>query len=1411
MRDTFFFLFIIFLTPSLYGQWTNLNSGISGDLNAIYFENATTGIVAGETGVYKTTNGGLNWSKELITNNPSDSLLFESTHFQGVVENFGNWFAAGKDSITGDGVVFKQIGTSQWELSKVEPSNGLFDVGAFGSLIFAVGEFGTILYTLNSGLSWDTSLVATTKTLRSFDATSTSIYIGGDQIALRGTSSFISSGWTQVGDTTIKDLKVKQGTANFYGVNSNKILHGSPNWLIPNMNFNGPLDGTCISFHQNNEACVGTENGIFRSTDNLTYWEYLPSSANFHIRDIQFIPGSQIGYAAGPNGLVIKTSNQGGSSSPYIQFESPFGACIDSTISFFNSGPASYSYTWEINNTPFSSQYHADTAFNALGSYSVKLVGSNGTLIDSLEKVLPIVQTPDSNKTISVSDTLICKSGFSNIYVHQSDTNIQYQLYNLETHQIESTVLGNGDTVTLVTDTLTDSTSYRIIAKSVFGDCQTYLPQVVLIGVEKTKAIIHSEFINAALNEPLSIFNNSTQASSFSWSFGNNASQGTSNALEPQISYNQVGPTDLTLIATSLHGCSDTLNQSGPYIYDPQESFDNCWAINFEGDSTDRYGQLREFDAAKGIETTSTGDVLAIGNYSNAKFLSKAGDTSGRFEDEGFYIARYSPEGVLKWLVRGIDANPMQSNGSPSSDPIFDIKDIAVDENDNILVVGKSDDDLLLYSNDGTTYPVGQSSGFLIKLKPNGIPLWDCGIRVGYPTSIATDTSGSIHLAGAYVGTITEFSNSDGSLFSTNVVDGNFISKISEDGTFQWISYVSLDYETTEIDADGNGNTYVAGGFDDDITITSANAIPTILTEPQGTTLSGALIKFDTTGDVDWTHTIWARNHSGGLPLSTCYCQGLKVNDDGDSFITLSVNVSDSLDSIAFPSATLPTIRVSLGDYAIASYDSDGNFRWANGSKYSWSAHGGAIAIDESGFVYTDSPNNSSIPTILTSTDGREISVPKSDFARILMKYDHLGRIRWANLHNNLNLTDSLSTGKSDIRSLAVDDKQNLYFTGIVLKYNSATKGYFIAGDELFPDGYDPYIAKFSQSGCLEQDSITLVASSGPWCEGDTLIVSYIVSPDVIINTGNVFKLEISDRFGNFDSTSVLNQITSDSLSGTISAVIPNLPLPGDYFVRIKAENPLVRGNSIPLNLNATTGQNVSILHCQGDTASLNANWGFDYDWAPTIGLNDPTSRTPITSPAQTTTYYAFVQNYCGTIIDTFTVLVAPKPTVSISSFAIPKICLSENPIPLPTGSPSGGFYSGLGVVGNKFDPTVAGLGTRYVTYSYTKNNICTISDSTAIEVLFCNGFSDFSIGDLEIKVSPNPVRDRLLISIKTKSYSPVSIQLYDTTSKMLHEQSQKVENDDTIAMDLSDLSSGVYYLRLTVDSQIVHQKIIIQ
>ena len=79
---------------------------------------------------------------------------------------------------------------------------------------------------------------------------------------------------------------------------------------------------------------------------------------------------------------------------------------------------------------------------------------------------------------------------------------------------------------------------------------------------------------------------------------------------------------------------------------------------------------------------------------------------------------------------------------------------------------------------------------------------------------------------------------------------------------------------------------------------------------------------------------------------------------------------------------------------------------------------------------------------------------------------------------------------------------------------------------------------------------------------------------------------------------------------------------------------------------------------------------------------------------------------------------VNPLPTVTLGAFTA--VCSTDAAFTLTGGSPAGGTYSGVGVSGGIFTPSVAGVGTKTITYTFTNGNGCTNTATSTIVVNSC-------------------------------------------------------------------------------------------
>ena len=166
--------------------------------------------------------------------------------------------------------------------------------------------------------------------------------------------------------------------------------------------------------------------------------------------------------------------------------------------------------------------------------------------------------------------------------------------------------------------------------------------------------------------------------------------------------------------------------------------------------------------------------------------------------------------------------------------------------------------------------------------------------------------------------------------------------------------------------------------------------------------------------------------------------------------------------------------------------------------------------------------------------------------------------------------------------------------------------------------------------------------------------------------------------------------ITSGTFTTTVVSTIQSNPTPN---VSLTSFNPVCQGSdSIILSGGLPTG---------GVYSGVGVANGFFYPSVAGVGTHDITYT------------YTNASMCSGSAIQSM--VVNPKPTVSLASFT--PVCNSSTAFIMTQGTPYGGTYSGTGVSGSSFDPTIAGIGTHSIIYSFTDANSCSSSDTNTISV----------------------------------------------------------------------------------------------
>jgi hypothetical protein len=183
-----------------------------------------------------------------------------------------------------------------------------------------------------------------------------------------------------------------------------------------------------------------------------------------------------------------------------------------------------------------------------------------------------------------------------------------------------------------------------------------------------------------------------------------------------------------------------------------------------EGNATLQFGSAR-FDGATGTAVDSLGNVYVAGNtWGTIVPASPNPDSTSSTADA--FIAKYNRGGVLQWVRQfGTQYNEF-------------LTDIAVDRQDNVVVVGYTFGDLFGTNNDGNHTT---SDFFICKLDPSGtqvLAFQEGTVDIDEAWGVATDGGNNIYVAGGSRGNLLGTTN-------TGDFDG-FVASYDVSGSLRW-------------------------------------------------------------------------------------------------------------------------------------------------------------------------------------------------------------------------------------------------------------------------------------------------------------------------------------------------------------------------------------------------------------------------------------------------------------------------------------------------------------------------------------------------------------------------------------------------------------------------------------------------
>jgi hypothetical protein len=231
---------------------------------------------------------------------------------------------------------------------------------------------------------------------------------------------------------------------------------------------------------------------------------------------------------------------------------------------------------------------------------------------------------------------------------------------------------------------------------------------------------------------------------------------------------------------------------------------------------------------------------------------------------------------------------------------------------------------------------------------------------------------------------------------------------------------------------------------------------------------------------------------------------------------------------------------------------------------------------------------------------------------------------------------------------------------------------------------------------------------------------------------------------------------------------------------------------------------------CLGSTSQMvvipsGGTGNYTYQWNPVTYLDNPTSRTPVSTPLANISYTVTVNDGITNLTSsTVTLTVHPVPST-------PTVTSTGGSL---TSSSSAGNQWYLndalipGATGQNYSPTVSGM--YYVIVSDPATG-CQSDHSNTIYFLI-TGIDPLSVAG-SVSVYPNPFRDYITISYLLPQTGNVMISLYDAFGKelrVIENLPMQIAGKHQLEMPAGDLNNGVFLLKIQTSLYTVTKKIIL-
>ncbi|MFN8238496.1 MAG: T9SS type A sorting domain-containing protein [Chitinophagales bacterium] len=266
---------------------------------------------------------------------------------------------------------------------------------------------------------------------------------------------------------------------------------------------------------------------------------------------------------------------------------------------------------------------------------------------------------------------------------------------------------------------------------------------------------------------------------------------------------------------------------------------------------------------------------------------------------------------------------------------------------------------------------------------------------------------------------------------------------------------------------------------------------------------------------------------------------------------------------------------------------------------------------------------------------------------------------------------------------------------------------------------------------------------------------------------------------GNPATTPALNSTTTYTVSGTTSG----------------CTGTAVATVTVSPSLNVTVN---SPSICAGGTATLTGNGATTYTW--TGGLSGNPATTPALNATTTYTVTGTTNSCSNTAVATVTVTTTP---------ATPSITQSDDTLYSSTivAGASYEWYKGGILIATTSTPfleiTAEGVYTLKV-----KSGDCTSDISSNFSAIY-TGIKNATNAISLFEVYPNPTDGRLVLNLNLIKNSTVKWTIFSSDGREMLQKSYTTAKTVFEELNINEFASGVYIIRLNVDSEVHYHKLI--